>query len=165
MQNFRELYRPDAWFVHESKQVAHPLTRHDFALVAASFPELRRMERSLSHSSLEGELYVVNETYEAVALKTLEPTPQALFKVFTHVFRSVEEAREGFFYLLWGAERLDTRTDGIPDVGELSYGRGAYLCFLRNNIAIRVLNIGTGATGISEEFVRQIDRQIMERSK
>lgn len=165
MQNFREFYKPDTWFVHEDKQAVKPLTRPDFTLASASFPELSRTERCLSRPLQDGELYVVNEIYESVAGVPKDSEQHLRLRVFTHVFRTVEEARQGFFYLLWGAERLNTRAEGVPDVGEVSYGRGIYLCFLRNNLVIRVLNIGICAKGIPEEFVRQIDRQIMERSE
>ncbi len=80
-----------------------------------------------------------------------------VFRVFTQVFRSVEEACEGFFHLLWDAGRLNEKDEGTLDVGEVSYGRDKYLSFLRNNIVIRIFNAGPDDEGVPDDFVMQVD--------
>ena len=78
------------------------------------------------------------------------------------MFCSVEAARNGFFYLLWGAELLKDRNEGIPAVGEISYGLDNYLCFIRNNVVIRISVDSVEPTDILESFAKQIDQQVCD---
>lgn len=165
MQNFQELYKPDTWFARNDKHAACSLAGENFTLASTRFPAYRRTMRSLVTPSEEGELYAIYDTYEAVPPVSAPEAPASFLRVFTHVFRSVEEARQGFFYLLWGACRLKSRAEGVLDVGQVSYGRHKYLCFLRNNIVIRILNASPGTEGVPADFAREADRQVVENSR
>lgn len=164
MRNFREYYKPDTWFMNENKQIVLSSVRQGFTLSSARFPELCRTARRLVKPLEHGGEYVVYDVYEHSVSPASDSQEKELLRVFTHVFKSVDEAREGYFYLLWGAVRLKGRNEGILDVGEVSYGQDKYLCFLRNNTVIRIFFAGID-TQIIKEFAKRADKQIIEKSK
>lgn len=83
------------------------------------------------------------------------------------VYASIQQCRwgtQGIFYLLCGAEILNSRNEGALHVGEVSYGKQQYVCFIRNNIVIRIVYT-TVEQAVAETFIMQVDRQIVDEAK
>lgn len=87
------------------------------------------------------------------------------YYIFTSEYQTVEDAHNGFFHDLWGAEVLQSRADGIVKVGDISFGNEQCVCFVRNNTTIRII-ASTAHTEREtlEQLARNIDRQIVEKS-
>jgi hypothetical protein len=163
-QNFRNLYKPESWFADECTCDVKPLSPLNFTLASSRFPAFTRTERTLISSFDNGEKYTVYDLYKLTAHTATAESNQPLIKVYTHLFNTVEEARKGYFHLLGGSEILNSRNEGAPSVGEVSYSNRQYVCFIRNNIVIRFIYTAVSLEA-AEAFMNQIDRQIIEESK
>lgn len=156
--HFRQKYVTDEWFTLIKNNNALKAVRLGFTLATKQFLNLSHTRRSLVKAIEERELYTVYDRYKTVEAER----PNIFLRIYTHVFCNVEAARIGFFYLLWGAELLKGRNEGIPAVGEISYGLDNYLCFIRNNVVIRISVDSVEPTDIHESFAKQIDQQVCD---
>lgn len=151
-------YISDKWFASAKDTGSLKSVLPNFTLSIKRFSNFKRTERILIQAQEEGEQYIVCDRYETSKTNSVK----TFIRVFTHMFCSVEAARNGFFYLLWGAELLKDRDEGIPAVGEISYGLDNYLCFIRNNVVIRISVDSVEPTDILESFAKQIDQQVCD---
>lgn len=132
-----------------------PSVRQSFTLPAARFPAFRRTARKFMAPSAAGEVYAIGDFYE---------TPSGSLQVLTYLFRSAQEARDGYFRLLQGAVPLADPANASSVAGETAHAGGRWLCFLRNNVAVRIFSPAGTGPGPAEDFARLADRAIAEAS-
>ena len=145
-------------FLEKERSFALKTVALNYTLSVKCLPEFYRLTRNFIKAMEVGECFVVCDRYEARSIQD----SKAVFQVFTHIFLNVEAARKGFFDLLCGEEILKGRDEGISDVGEISYGLKDYLCYLRNNVVVRICGVSGVNKNLLESFARQTDKQICD---
>lgn len=152
---FEQLYKPESWL--KGKRLPAVRT-NKFLISSEHIGQFERISRDALRTNHPSQRYVIKDIMVSKENKIY-------YYIFTSEYQTVEDAHNGFFHDLWGAEVLQSRADGIVKVGDISFGNEQCICFVRNNTTIRIIaSTANTERETLEQLARNIDRQIVEKS-
>lgn len=155
---FKQLYQPESWLTGEQLSAVRT---NKFLISNEQIGQFERISRNALPPSHPNQRYIIKDT-----MVPSNSSDKVYYHVLTAEYQTTESARAGFFHDLWGAEVLQSRADGIAEVGDISFGNEECICFVRNNTTIRIMTSGVVPKQETlEQLARNIDTQIIEKSK
>lgn len=159
IQHFEELYDAKNWFKKE-EEINDSSSHTEGFSICTSGKKFRRISRTAKPGCHLGEKYTIKNLFEYQ-----QEGENFRFNILTSEYYSVQEARHGFINLLIGAEQLKSQAEGAAKIGDLSFEKKHYLCFVRNNVCV---SISAAKESYEQEVLRdlaqEIDQQIVDTS-